>query len=73
MMGRGGKEVHRHGLWGFLLNTVSSSFFLTQTCSFFSGEMSSESRKPVREDGQRWWEHKAVMCFSGWKEAQVIK
>lgn len=73
MAGGAGKEVHRHGLQGFLSNTVSSSFFLAQTCSFFSWEMHRESQKPVREDGRRWWEHKAVMYFSGWKEAQVIK
>lgn len=69
-----GREVQKHGLQGFLLNTVGSSFFLAQTCFFFfPWEMSRESPKPVREDGQRWWEHKAVMCFLGWKEAQVIK
>ena len=44
----------------------------------FSWEMHGARLKPAREDGwRRWedegWKHKAVMCFSGWKEAQVIK
>lgn len=44
----------------------------------FAWEMHGAGLKAAREDGRRWWEHegwkhKAVMCFSGWKEAQVIK
>lgn len=58
-----GKEVHRQGLWGFLLKHCQFFLLLAQTCFFFSWEISKESPKPVREDRQRWWEHKAVMCL----------
>lgn len=44
MAGGAGKEVHRHGLQGFLSNTVSSSFFLAETCSFFLGNAQGESK-----------------------------
>lgn len=74
---QGGAREGRHRVRGFLLNAIPS-FFLAQTCSFFSREMHGATLKPAREDGwRRWehegWKHKTVMCFSGWKEAQVIK
>lgn len=56
--------------WFFLL--------LCPNLLLFASEMHWASVKPARENRRRQWEHggwkhKVVLCFSGWKEAQVIK
>lgn len=58
---QGGTKTRAAGIPVKTLSVLPSScpniFF------YFSWEISKESPKPVREDRQRWWEHKAVMCL----------